>query len=203
MAFVLETGAGLTNSNAYISVTFFKEFHSDRGRSIGEFSATEISAAIIRATDYIDKRFGKKFKGSKANSGQSLEWPRSDVWDNSGDRVDSDELPKQLLNATAEYTRLALAFNDLLPTPARGFATIDETTGGVVTTQTHVARTRQVVGPIEDEIWYHDTAKREFIRSGGATSDLVSSDYLPEYPVADEWLNQLVNAGMPTRLGRA
>ena len=59
MAFTLETGSGLELANAYIDVTFFDDFHTDRGRDISALNATIVETAIVRATDYIDKRFGR------------------------------------------------------------------------------------------------------------------------------------------------
>jgi hypothetical protein len=203
MAFIVEDGSVVADANAYITVDQFLDHHNDRGRDFNSVDVADVRAAIVKATDYIDKRFSKKLKGYRKDSSQELEFPRSDLYLSSGWRVPSDTIPSQLRKATAEYARIALALDDLLPIPARTFATIDETTGETVqSTGGALARTFDKVGPIEEERWYHDPAKQQ-ARSGGSISDLTSAVNLPEYPMADEWMNELTNAGMPTTLGRA
>ena len=62
MAFTVENGTGIRSANAYITVTEFKSYHSDRGNTLSGGS-TDQQRALIQATDYIDKRFGHRFKG--------------------------------------------------------------------------------------------------------------------------------------------
>lgn len=72
MAFIVETGSGTPGANAYASVSFVANYLIERNR---EFENTwnglptpEKQASIIAATDYIEQRFGQRFKGSKALS---------------------------------------------------------------------------------------------------------------------------------------
>lgn len=80
MAFVVENGTGLANSNALISAAFYREYHTSRGRTI-DISVTDaqIQGWIVRATDYIVKRFGTRFMGSRTQSTQALPFPRTGV----------------------------------------------------------------------------------------------------------------------------
>lgn len=66
MAFVVETGAGIKDANSYGSVDEFKSYHADRGNSITSITdPTGIQQALINATDYIDSRWRKLFKGER------------------------------------------------------------------------------------------------------------------------------------------
>lgn len=64
MAFVVEDGTGIASANAYITVQQFKDYHADRGNTLTGGSGDQ-QKAIVKATDYIDKRFGRRFKGTK------------------------------------------------------------------------------------------------------------------------------------------
>lgn len=65
MAFVVEDDTGVKSANAYVSVQEFKDYHADRGNALSGGSGDQ-QKAIVKATDYIDKRFGARFKGQKA-----------------------------------------------------------------------------------------------------------------------------------------
>jgi len=84
MAFVVETGNGDPTANAYADVAYVDTYHSDRGHVLWTGSNSVKQACIIRATDYIDKRFGKKFRGTRLQKSQSLEWPRLGAFDDDG-----------------------------------------------------------------------------------------------------------------------
>jgi hypothetical protein len=80
MAFVVEDGTGLPNSNALISPAFYREYHTSRGRTIsGSVTDVQIQGWVVRATDYITKRFGTRFAGSRTLTSQSLPFPRTGV----------------------------------------------------------------------------------------------------------------------------
>ena len=108
MAFVLETGAGLPNSNAFISVQFAKNFWDDRGRDYATYTDEEIEQAIIRATFYISE--SHRFKGyrkrprNSQHGFQALEFPRQDLFDQDGYWVDDDKVPREVEWATAVAT---------------------------------------------------------------------------------------------------
>ncbi len=69
MTLILETGAGVYTANAYATETFVDSYLTERNRST-ENSWTSLvtavkEAAIIAATQYIDQRWGSRFKGTK------------------------------------------------------------------------------------------------------------------------------------------
>ncbi len=160
MTLILEDGTGIDNANAYTDATAFKIYHKDRGN---EFSAgtSEIEKAIIRATDFVDRKYGGRFKGVKEFASENeLEFPRLKLFNRAGILV--TEIPDKLAWATAEYALRALT-EDLFLTP-----TIDET--GL-----RRIGFRDKVGPIETEVKYAESTTRELEKP---------------YPVADKLLSE-------------
>ncbi len=66
MALIIENGSGVRTANSYITVAEYKAYHTARGADSvlnSEFTDPEIEYGIIKATDYIEQRFGRLFKG--------------------------------------------------------------------------------------------------------------------------------------------
>lgn len=204
MAFTPEDGSGVAGANAYIEVTYADDHHGDRGNTAWAAGAAgDKQSAIIRATDYVDKRFGRRFRGFRQSRTQGLEWPRLSAFDN--DDFLWQEIPDPLKKAVAEYALIALQLTDLLPIPARPFSHIDPTTGEVVSTVSGQARfSKEKVGPVEETTSYSDnSALINRTKPSGSSSTLVTDFNLPEYPVADEWLQELVKSSYNVELRRA
>lgn len=124
MAFVVETGSGLSNANANISVADFKSYHGDRGNDLTAFSDPQIEQAIVRATDYIELRFGSRFVGVRLTQTQSLSWPRDDAYYPDGRLAPA--MAPEVAYATAEYGFRSLS-EPLAPDPD-----YDVTNGAVI-----------------------------------------------------------------------
>lgn len=212
MAFTLETGSGVAGANAYIDVAYFRTHHSDRGNTAHlDFTDTDAQAGIIRATEYVDKRFGIRFVGLRKTKAQGLEWPRLDAFDADGFLLSGpDDLPRNLEKAVAEYALRALICGVLAPDPVLPVPKQDLTDSSgtrdtdVVTGE--VTRKRDKVGPLEEERWY-ETRSRSVTRSLGAAargvqSSLLNDFNIPEYPEADLWLEELLRSSMNVRLVR-
>ena len=135
MAFTVETGEGVAGANSYLTIAEFETHHLDRQQitSGTEFDDPDTQAGLILATDYIDKRFGRRFRGYRRTQAQSLEWPRVDAYDN--DDFAFDRIPELLKKATAEYALIALRLErNLAPIPGLEYAVIDPETGETVST---------------------------------------------------------------------
>ncbi len=119
MAFTLETGTGIAGANAYVDVAYVDTHHLDRGNSAwDDFTTVEKQQSIIRGTEYIDKRFGIKFRGVRVSKEQGLEWPRLSAFDADGFLLSGvDDLPRQLEKAAAEYALRAAICGTLAPDP--------------------------------------------------------------------------------------
>lgn len=99
MAFVVEDGTGLTNSNSYAAVADADSYFTDRGNTAwAALTNDEKQIALIKGTDYLDGTY--RFKGTKSDSAQALQWPRDDVYDDEGNEISG--IPEALKKATYE-----------------------------------------------------------------------------------------------------
>jgi hypothetical protein len=115
MAIVVEDGTGKADANSYGTLAEAYDYHAARGNS--EWTDTPASpadpdqeAALVRATSYIDGRYGSRFPGVKKNGrAQALAWPREDAIDNDGFDIEDDEVPSEVKKATFEAALRELA----------------------------------------------------------------------------------------------
>ena len=197
MSFIVEDGSGKADATSYVDDTDFAAFHTDRAVDTSAWDSAAQQAALIRATDYVDKRFGRRFRGSKSTSGQALEWPRSDAYDD--DDYALDNVPAQLKNAICEYALLALQLSrNLAPLPAVSFGVVDPATG-TVTNQTsgQVSSKAESVGPISTSTGFASASEGRPMTSSG---NLIQQ--LPDYPQADLWLEELLRSSSARTLSR-
>ena len=111
MAFVVENGTGISNANSYASVAYYRTYWTERGRDVSAQTEAQIQAYLIRATDFIEKTFGDRWRGTRSTIVQSLGFPREGVVID-GISLPSDMLPSSLLMATAEYGYRASLYAD-------------------------------------------------------------------------------------------
>jgi hypothetical protein len=91
---VVETGAGLTNSNSYVSGADLATYAGDRGVTLTGTAAV----LLIQAMDYLES---KNFNGTKSNIDQALQWPRYGV-ELDAYLVLSDAIPQLLKESEME-----------------------------------------------------------------------------------------------------
>lgn len=104
MALVVETGAGLTNANAYVAVVEVDAYASDRGiTDWAALSNTAKESAILSATTYLDANF--MYSGSLTNPAQALSWPRTDAYD----RANNVPVPPNIVPTTIKRACMDLA----------------------------------------------------------------------------------------------
>lgn len=191
MAFTLEDGTGVIDANGYIDDTWFDTYFTDRGNTAAvALTTVEKNVAIIKASDYIDSRFGTLFRGWKATSYQGLEWPRTDAYDD--DDYELDEVPNQLQKATAEYAWRAHNLGILAPDPALAYNTRDSIGAGTTESATNIEGYRTKVGPIEIEQKFGSGSSSGDSSRTATGNELAAADQIPAYPTADMWLNELI-----------
>lgn len=214
MAFQVEDGTGLSNSNSYISVDFFKAYHDDRGNNRKDpggtdFTDTEIEQACVRATGYLDKRFQSRWRGWKQKRSQALDWPRNNAMDDNDYLYsDIDAVPRNLQKACAEYALRALRLNPLAPDPSLPFqdrgATVGQTSQASGASG-EVTRLKEKVDVLETDTSYQTSA--DALKATGGMVDKgggqVPTLYIPTYPEADFLVKQLITGGASRRLRRA
>lgn len=64
---VQDDDGDVADANGYITSAYFTSYHLNRGNDHSAYSADQVKAAIVKATDYIDTRFA--FKGVKMTIG--------------------------------------------------------------------------------------------------------------------------------------
>lgn len=186
MALVKEDGTGLPTANAYADASFADTYHASRGHSAwtdASITTADKDAALVRASDHIDRVYGRRFRGRKLTKDQAMEWPRTDAFDDDGFALNgTDAVPRQLQKATAEYALRALLVGVLTPDgpPVVPAQSLQLGATNVVSTDPTGAITslREKVGPLEVRTTYA-TPKNE-------------SEMLPAYPAADRWLKELL-----------
>lgn len=177
MAFTPEDGSQVVGANAYATAAQVTEYLTDRGREAengwNALASAAQEVAIIKATDYIEKRWGPRFRGTRkgADAVQGLEWPREGAYDDDGFAYPNDEIPRRLIQAVAEYAVRA-ASAELLQDPGAIGEAIDR----------DIRRKTEKVGPLEDTT--------EYFGNEVAVSALLP-DVTP-YPAADLLLRELV-----------
>ena len=116
MSFVVETGAGLSTANSFLSEADADTYHADHSGSTdwsGAASADK-EKALRLATQYLCVRYDARWKGVRAHEDQALPWPRDSVYDSDGYLYDSDALPRRLEGATAELALRVIEGDTLL-----------------------------------------------------------------------------------------
>lgn len=132
--FTPETGAGVIDANSYVTEDYADDYFALR--NVTEWDDVEDKeAALVQASDYIDLRWGTKFRGSIFSETQGLLYPRLYV----GYSV--SQYPVNLKKACCEYALIA-GQGRLVPV-----IPYDET-GRLYTSK------REEVGPIVEETKY-------------------------------------------------
>jgi hypothetical protein len=108
VAFIVEDGSGVPGANSYLSLDDADAYHTDRGNTAWQTTADKKKAALIKATAYVENRFVWE-TGYKADSLNSLSWPRYEAEDAEGYGFDGDEIPEKLKAAVAELALVALS----------------------------------------------------------------------------------------------
>lgn len=150
------------------------EYHAARGNAAwAAASEPDRTAALVRASDYVDARYRVKlrsgrwvsmFRGSRAGGrAQGVEWPRTGATDYEGNAIAEDVIPAEVLNATYEAALRELA--------SPGSLSPDFVPSSQVT--------KEKVGPIE--VTYAD-----------GTSTAGTSPNRPVIPMIDEIIAPLI-----------
>lgn len=99
---IIEDGTGKTNSNSYVDVEYADAYFLDRG--ITKWADLhDKDARLIRGTDFIDNVF--KWKGKKKTKEQALHFPRINLIDDDGYKVEG--IPECLKQAVCEASLLS------------------------------------------------------------------------------------------------
>lgn len=101
MTLTVETGEGLSNADAFVSLGEFQAACESYGRDDSPYSEEEVEQAIRRATDFLSNSFSWQAFRTHGRD-QALAWPRSGAVDYEGYGIDSDEIPPEIVKACVE-----------------------------------------------------------------------------------------------------
>jgi hypothetical protein len=148
MAFaVQDDDATVDNANSYESVEAFRTWASDMGIDSAGFLDAEVQVALVKATRYLDAKYGSRYVGYQLRRLQGTLFPRG------GTRSFLRGLPPALRLAACSLTNRSLAGIELMPDPtfdASGQQVIEQT---------------DKVGPLESTVKYsegHGLKAREY-----------------------------------------
>lgn len=137
--FVVEDGTGLSTANALISVAEADQIIENYGDDSTWSGSTDSvkQNAIREATRYMNVHY--IWKGYRTVDGQALQWPREWVYDDEDVYVDNDTIPEKVKEACA-YLALQVVSGETL---------LEDFTNAA-----KVKRTKEVIGPLAEEIVY-------------------------------------------------
>ena len=173
MALIVEDGTGKANADAYVSVDALKAFCAARGYETDDYDDSEFEPAIRKATDYINTQF--RFKGARLNAAQTMEFPRSDLFDWSAHPVLG--LPKRVADACCDLAFKALAA-PLYQDQDRGGKVKSESVAGISVTYADDAPTGMVWQQANNYLQPYVKPQRDSMRVapmfGGATGGAIA-----------------------------
>lgn len=176
MAITVEDGTGLVSADAYISEADADTYFAAIANATWASATTPAKEqAIVKATRYMEKRFGNKWRGIIASSTQALGWPRQYVYDERGTELDN-QVPTAIAHACAEYAVHALT-NDLIP------PVIYPVADGAPVPFGRISRKIEKVGPVYEETYYSTGGVHASRVSSGSV--MVDADRVVQYPEAD------------------
>jgi len=121
LTLIKEDGTGKSDANAYANAAdgdAYHEGHLYATAWTGALLANK-EAALVFATRLIDGQF--QFEGVRVKETQALQWPREDCRDPDGaDVLDSDAVPRAVVNATCEMARELLIADRTAAPPGEG-----------------------------------------------------------------------------------
>lgn len=106
MALIIPPAPGATS---LCSVADADAYHAARANAAWALLDNDAKeAALIRATDFMGQAYGQRWKGVRASSAQTLDWPRYGAVVNGYD-LPGDSVPVAVANACAELALRASA----------------------------------------------------------------------------------------------
>lgn len=196
MAFTVEDGTGLEEANALVSVAEFRAYHTDRGRDTSSILDPDVETAIVRSTDFMEQRFGSRYRGTRSSSTQALSFPRNELRDELGELIEGT--PVLAKRACNEYALRAILYRELAPDPSLAAGTQDlsdvssQVRGSAESSGVVKAKERKL-GAMSTKTMFEGHSDLFQIASRSPQSSMTSGIYIPEYPTADMWVERLLS----------
>ncbi len=127
MALIIEDGSNVPNANSYITAQEWLDWASARGIQHSN-SQSDVEEHILRGMNYFE---AQSFIGLKANSDQSLQWPRSWIVIDTNS-INSDVIPQEVKDSCYEVTLTEAQNNSYVAAQDR--VTLSERVGDISVT---------------------------------------------------------------------
>lgn len=189
MAFIIEDGISRRRANSYVSVDFFRDYSTDRGRTtLAALTDDAIEVLLIRATDYVETRWGLRFKGCRKTTYQGLSWPRLEAYNNEG--LLFTGIPDQLCRAVVELAQRANGLDRLIADPPAPYP-VKDGSGATVSASTGEihSETKQAEGLRKTTTYAHSGLKS----SRTITHTQLSGVSIQEFPQVTQLVADLIN----------
>lgn len=153
MEFIVEDGSIVENANSYVSVQYADDYFAIRNIDVwSAFTDEQKKARLIVATQYIDLKYGVRFKGDIVSNVQPLSFPRTPWFvKESENSPEKYFLPKNLIQACCEYALVVDGESMSLVSNITSSAT-----GG------EIKRKKENVGAIETETEYFSSSSSSY-----------------------------------------
>lgn len=161
---IVEDGSMPSGANSYVSLGEFAEYAEERGQGAewNKFDESSRQSALIRAADTLNTY---NWKGSPAESGRVMTWPRKGMVYADGATVPESFIPTQMKLAQCELAMNVL-FNSVDP-----LAPVDTASGAVTSERVDVI-----------SVSYGDPSTNNYSGQTG-------------YPAVDAWLKPFLKGG--------
>lgn len=127
---VVEDGTGKTNSNAYASIEYVKQYAIEHDVILPD-DDDKIATMIIKSTDFIESK-ECEYSGERTNDLQALSWPRECAKVNCK-KFPNNAIPKVLMDAQAALVLVVDSGLDLFTNYGPSDFVIEEKVGPITT----------------------------------------------------------------------
>ncbi len=171
MSLVVETGSGSDRAESYVTLAEIDAHLDGLGIAASWRSALTTEQEVIarKATRYLERAYGHRWRGYRATLEQALDWPRASVTDADGRAISSDEIPASLKRACMEAARRILAGTDLLAdVESTGTVKRERVKGGSAEVETEYATPAGGTGATQAQRYTEiELEIRRLLRPGG------------------------------------
>jgi len=206
-SFVVETGDGVAGANSYASVQYFRDHHDSRAVDTSSIADAAVQAMLVAASDYIDAKFGRRFRGYRKTKAQPLQWPRTNAIDRDGYLLEG--VPRQVATAASELGLRVHHYGALIPDAPRAAPSQDFTNASAITTGAPqatgvITSSTDRVGDISQQRGY--ASHTDMVSAGdrdGFGGGVIAAAFMPQYGQAELLLADVVTGGVSRDVVRA
>ena len=116
IVFTVEDGTGLAAATSYLSIEDMEQLWDNAGYDHSALTDDQIKVLLNNATLSLDGQYGGRWPGTRGDTTQALDWPRSGVVDQDGFDRSSTTVPPEIENAVSEIAFADNAGTDINPT---------------------------------------------------------------------------------------